>query len=85
MNFFCFSLTLNQKYRAANLLRLIAAKSVPKYALSKTGSKISIATQNNEKNYAVMKKKAFNAILFDKHLKTSEANEKLIFKYCISN
>ena len=40
MNFFCFSFALNQKYRAANLLRLIAAKSVPKYALSKTASKI---------------------------------------------
>ena len=49
MNFFCFSFAQNQKYRAANLLRLIAAKSVPKYALSKTSSKISIATQNNEK------------------------------------
>ena len=49
MNFFCFSFALNQKYRAANLLRLIAAKSVPKYALSKTGSKITIAAQNNDK------------------------------------
>ena len=39
------------------MLRLIAAKSVPKYALSKTGSKIPVATQNNEENYAVMKKK----------------------------
>ena len=27
MNFFCFSFALNQKYRAANLLRLIVAKS----------------------------------------------------------
>ena len=42
MNFFCFSFALNQKYRAANLLRLIAAKSVPKYALSKTASKITL-------------------------------------------
>ena len=58
MNFFCFSFALNQKYRATNLLRLIAAKSVPKYALSKIGSKIPVATQNNEENYAVMKKKA---------------------------
>ena len=49
MNFFCFSFALNQKCRVANLLRLIAAKSVLKYALSKTGSKITIATQNNEK------------------------------------
>ena len=48
MNFFCFSFALNQKYRAANLLRLIAAKSVPKYALSKTGSKITIATQTSK-------------------------------------
>ena len=45
MNFFSFSFALNQKYRAANLLRLIVAKSVPKYALSRTGSKITIATQ----------------------------------------
>ena len=49
MNCFCFSFALNQKYRHANLLRLIAAKYVPKYALSKTGSKITIATQKNEK------------------------------------
>ena len=27
MNFFCFSFALNQKYRAANFSRLIAAKS----------------------------------------------------------
>ena len=33
MNFFCFSFALNQRCRAANLLRLIATKSVPKYAL----------------------------------------------------
>ena len=39
MNLFCFSFALNQKYRAANLLRLIVAKSVPKYTLSKAGSK----------------------------------------------
>ena len=49
MNFFFISFALNQKYRAANLLRPIVTKSVPKYALSKTGSKITIATQNNEK------------------------------------
>ena len=49
MNLFCFSFALNQKYRAAKLLRLIAAKSVPKYALSKTGPKITIASQNDEK------------------------------------
>ena len=57
MNFFCFSFALNQKYRAANLLRLIAAKSVPKYALSKTGSKIPVATQNNEKTTQLWRKR----------------------------
>ena len=65
MNFFCFSFALNQKYRAANLLRLIVAKSVPKYALSKTGSKIPIATQNNEKTMQLGRKRPFNTILFD--------------------
>ena len=69
MNFFCFSFALNQKYRAANLLRLIAAKSVPKYALSKTGSKITIATQNNEKTTQLWRKRPFNVISFDKHRK----------------
>ena len=47
MDFFRFSFALNLKYRAANLLRLIVAKSVPKYTLSKAGSEIPIATQNN--------------------------------------
>ena len=65
MNFFCFSFALNQKYRAANLLRLIVAKSVPKYALSKTGSKITIATQNNEKTMQLWRKRPFNTISFD--------------------
>ena len=51
MTFFCFSFALNQKYRAANLLCLIATKSVPKYTLSKTASKITIATQ-----YKIMRK-----------------------------
>ena len=56
MNCFCFSFALNQKYWLANLLRLIAAKSVPKYALSKTGSKITIATQKNEKTTQLWRK-----------------------------
>ena len=48
MNFFCFSFALNPKYRAANILRVIAAKSGPKYAPAKNGSEITIATQNNK-------------------------------------
>ena len=59
MNFFCFNFALNKKYRAANLLRLIAAKFVQKYALSRTGLKITIATQNNEKTTQLRRKKAF--------------------------
>ena len=35
MNLFCFGFALNQKYRAANLLRLIAAKSVPNMPFQK--------------------------------------------------
>ena len=35
MTFFCFSFALNQKYRAANLLCLIAAKSVPNMSFQK--------------------------------------------------
>jgi len=49
MNFFCFGFALNQKYRAANFFRLIAAKSGLKQSLRKNGSEITIATQNNEK------------------------------------
>ena len=50
MNFFCFSFTLNQKYRAANFFRLIAAKSGRKEAPAKNGnrSEVTIATQNNK-------------------------------------
>ena len=84
MNFFCFNFALNKKYRAANLLRLIAAKFVQKYALSRTGLKITIATQN-EKTTQLRRKGPFNAISFDDHRKAAEANEKQIFKYCISN
>ena len=51
-------------------------KSVPKYALSKTGSKITIATQNNEKTTQLWRKRPFNAISFDNYRKTAEANEK---------
>ena len=58
MNFFCFSFALNQKYRAANLLRLIVAISVPKYALSKTGSKITILTM-----YEAFKVAVFTVLL----------------------
>ena len=85
MNFFCFNFALNKKYRAANLLRLIAAKFVQKFALSRTGLKITIATQNNEKTTQLRRKGPFNAISFDDHRKAAEANEKQIFKYCISN
>ena len=75
MNFFCFNFALNKKYRAANLLRLIAAKFVQKYALSRTGLKITIATQINEKTTQLRRKGPFNAISFDNHRKTAEANE----------
>ena len=53
--------------------------------LQKNGSEITIATQNNKKNYTVLKKKAFNAMSFDKHRKTAKANKKLSLKHCIVN
>ena len=46
MNFFRFSLALNQKYRAANIFHPMAAKSGQNKAPAKNGSEITVAMQN---------------------------------------
>ena len=56
MNFFCFSFALNQKYRAANVSPLIAAKSGRKKAPAKTGPEITVATQIIKKLRSVEEK-----------------------------
>ena len=86
MNFFCFSLSLNQKYRAANFFRPITAKSGRKKAPAKNGSEISIATKNNKKKLHSVEEKSllmqYHSINIEKLPKRIKKNS---FKHCIVN
>ena len=75
MNFFWISFALNQKYRAANFFRPIQQNQAENKPPQKTVQK-SLSQRKIIKNYIVLKKKPFNAISFDKHRKTTEANKK---------